>query len=186
MFLQYQIAAPHAIAAPPSSAPKPVSKPPANKSTRPGHAGLVAAQTAAGPGEPDTHRRQSMSMRSSLRDESRPVDALRVVKTLRPPQPGTIKLARHWGDALICVRYRHDSSSTRRYTTVELIVEEVPIQRYVTQRTVVGVTIVGPDSLRATAMKLGAQWDPKARLWKMSMRTATALGLAAHVREIYP
>lgn len=162
----------------------PLNKPPTPKSPRPAstaQAAVVAARRESG-----THQRPWMWLSSSLPSETRPVDTLRVVKTLRPPQPGTIKLTRQWGDALICVRYRHDSGSTRRYTTVELIVEEAPIQRHVTQSTIVGVAIVGPDSLRATAMKLGALWDPKARLWKMSMRTARALSLTGRIREIYP
>jgi hypothetical protein len=39
------------------------------------------------------------------------------------------------------MRYRHDASGSTRYTTVELIVEQVPVQSLVTDRTMVGVTI---------------------------------------------
>lgn len=47
---------------------------------------------------------------------------LRVTKTLEPHQPGAIRLAREYGDALPCVRYRQDANGLTRYTTVELIV----------------------------------------------------------------
>jgi hypothetical protein len=47
-----------------------------------------------------------------------------VSKTLLPRQPGTLRLLREHGDALVCVRYRHDTSGLYRYTTVELIVDQ--------------------------------------------------------------
>jgi hypothetical protein len=56
-------------------------------------------------------------------------DPLRVVKKLSPAQPGAIKLGRRYGDALLCVRYRHDNNNQYRYTTVELIVEPFKLWR---------------------------------------------------------
>ncbi|HKX41878.1 MAG TPA: hypothetical protein VJO99_12025, partial [Burkholderiaceae bacterium] len=50
-----------------------------------------------------------------------------VVKRLSPTQAGALKLARRYGDALVCVRYRHDAAGRHRYTTVELIIDEAPI-----------------------------------------------------------
>ncbi len=37
------------------------------------------------------------------------LEGTRVVKKMSPSQPGALKLARRYGDALICVRYRHDA-----------------------------------------------------------------------------
>lgn len=51
----------------------------------------------------------------------------RVTKTLWPGQPGTLKLRQRHGPALLCVRYRHDADNQRRYTTVEIIVDEAPL-----------------------------------------------------------
>jgi hypothetical protein len=44
--------------------------------------------------------------------------------TLRPGQKGTKKLVTRFGDRLICVRYRYDTMRGKRFTTVELIVDE--------------------------------------------------------------
>jgi hypothetical protein len=44
--------------------------------------------------------------------------------TLRPGQKGTKKLVSRFGDRLICVRYRYDATRRKRFTTVELIVDE--------------------------------------------------------------
>jgi hypothetical protein len=44
--------------------------------------------------------------------------------TLRPGQKGTKKLVTRFGDRLICVRYRYDTTRRKRFTTVELIVDE--------------------------------------------------------------
>ncbi|MGB3623242.1 hypothetical protein FT643_00585 [Ketobacter sp. MCCC 1A13808] len=50
-----------------------------------------------------------------------------VIKTLRPGDSGTKKLTKRYGDKLVCVRYRKDQVTQRRYTTIELIVDEGPI-----------------------------------------------------------
>jgi len=51
---------------------------------------------------------------------------MEVVKTLRPGDSGTKKLTERFGDRLVCVRYRKDGDKKRRYTTIELIVDEGP------------------------------------------------------------
>lgn len=51
---------------------------------------------------------------------------MEVIKTLRPGDSGTKKLTQRYGDRLICVRYRKDDQQKRRYTTIELIVDEGP------------------------------------------------------------
>ena len=44
--------------------------------------------------------------------------------TLRPGQKGTKHLMEKYGERLICVRYRYDETTHKRYTTVELIEAE--------------------------------------------------------------
>ena len=102
-------------------------------------------------------------------------DPLRVVKTLSPNQSGAIKLARKHGDALRCVRQRHDRENLYRVTTIELVVERAPIQSRSDR--VVGVRIGAEEkSPQAAARASGAKWDSSARLWRMPHRTATRLG----------
>jgi hypothetical protein len=110
----------------------------------------------------------------------------RVVKTLRPTQAGAMKLSRRYGPALVCVRYRHDASGNTRYTTVELIVEQAPVQRRITDRTMVGVTIAwGEAALRAKAKSMGARWDEPSRSWRMSMRTARLLDVTDRIQQTW-
>ena len=45
---------------------------------------------------------------------------------LQPGQNGTKALVRKYGERLVCVRYRYDQQTGRRYKTVELIEETTP------------------------------------------------------------
>jgi hypothetical protein len=42
----------------------------------------------------------------------------------RPGEKGTQKLARQYGERLVCIRYRYDAARKKRFKTVELIVDE--------------------------------------------------------------
>ena len=103
---------------------------------------------------------------------------VRVTKTIRPGQPGSLKLARRFGAALLCVRYREDGPGQQRCTTVELVVEEGPVQRRPGARTLVQVRIGAEEfQLRHRARALGARWDGRSKCYTMSVKTARALGL---------
>lgn len=107
---------------------------------------------------------------------------LKVLKKLAPNQPGAIKLARLYGEALVCVRHRTDSEGLSRITTVELVVERTPIQPRTD--TIVGVKInYGEPELQSVAKAAGATWDPSTKLWRMPKRVATALNLDQRIRE---
>jgi hypothetical protein len=108
----------------------------------------------------------------------------RIVKRLAPDQPGTKKLAQRYGDALVCVRYRQDPQRGRRYTTVELLVDEGPIvvKPPRPQATMVQVRIhLSETDLRMAACAMGAQWDPETGGWQISKRAATRLQLLDRV-----
>jgi hypothetical protein len=107
----------------------------------------------------------------------------RAVKTLRPAQAGTPKLQRRYGDGLLCVMYREDASGTTRCTTVERVVDTAPVQRRLTDRTIVGMRIAwGETSLSARAKSMGAKWDSSARLWRMTFKLARHLELTDRIR----
>jgi hypothetical protein len=113
-----------------------------------------------------------------------PDDHLPVVKTLRPLQPGTLKLLRRYGDALVCVRYREDATRTTRYTTVELVVESRPASRKARDGEAVEVRIEWRETtLRARAKSLGAELDPQTAMWKMTYRVARILGLTDRLQR---
>ena len=52
---------------------------------------------------------------------------LAVTKRLLPGRPGTKRHQQQHGAQLVCVRYRHDPENGRRYTTVELLVDDSPL-----------------------------------------------------------
>ena len=103
----------------------------------------------------------------------------RVVKRLAPDQPGALKHARRYGDALVCVRYRHDAQRRLRYTTVELVVDEAPLKGHPEHdATIVSVRIDPRDTeMHRQAFALGAQWNDKTRIWTMTRKTLRMLGL---------
>ena len=93
--------------------------------------------------------------------EQSPAAQARVIKKLRPGQPGSKKLLRRFGDALVCVRYRQDGARAVRYTTVELIVEEAPTAtRPPRPPAMVLVRIdIEETALQRQAKAHGARWD---------------------------
>jgi len=114
-----------------------------------------------------------------------------VRQTLKPGEPGTRKLAARFGDKLVCIRYRVDAVRQRRYTTVELIVDEAvlatrrmhsPSSSVPDRNPMVGVRIFYRESaLRGKAKSEGAIWRPRQKLWEMPLQTARRLGLGNRI-----
>ncbi|MEO8164804.1 MAG: hypothetical protein ABI619_05350 [Betaproteobacteria bacterium] len=96
--------------------------------------------------------------------------------TLRPGQRGTKKLVQRFGDRLICVRYRYDVSRRKRFTTVELIVDEAPWQPLTPSGRPagnpperVGVRVgYNEQALREQVKAAGGRWDADRRLWQLA------------------
>ena len=108
----------------------------------------------------------------------------RVTKTMSPDQPGAIKLAREYGESLICVRYRCNAELTTRYTTVELLLQETPIQRSTEALKLIQVQMPWDDAeLRKKAAEMGASWNCNTKRWTMPLYVARALGLTERVRK---
>jgi hypothetical protein len=107
----------------------------------------------------------------------------RVVKKLSSQQSGAIKLARRYGAALVCVRYRQDMLGLRRYTTVELVVDEGPVFSKRADATMVDVRIGFREmELRELLMASGsATWDRKRQVWRVKYGVIKELGLTNRV-----
>lgn len=102
----------------------------------------------------------------------------RVIKRLSASQSGAIKLARRFGEALVCVRYRRDMQGLIRYTTVELVVDQVPVVTRKKPDVIVTLQIDFDDSrLRQFMLAHGARWSAKKRVWRMTLLAARKLGL---------
>ena len=113
-----------------------------------------------------------------------PIDRMRtrVVKKLSGHQGGAVKLARRYGAALVCVRYRQDMQGLHRYTTVELVVDEAPVASKRADATIVDVRVRFTETeLRERLRTSGASWDPKRQLWRVRYRVVKQLGIANRV-----
>ena len=104
--------------------------------------------------------------------------ATRVVKTLWPPQAGTLGLRRQFGARLVCVRYRYSPDGRHRYTTVELLVDHASVQSKRSGRPSYEVRFEPTEvQLRRDAKAMGARWDGIAKVWRLSARAVRMLGL---------
>ena len=117
----------------------------------------------------------------NTKSEPKP-SSLRITKKLSPESRGALKLARQFGDTLVCVRHRMDAKGEFRYTTVELLVEKTAVSPRTDK--IVAVRI-GPDekALQTAVRAAGATWDYNARVWRMPRRVAGILRLADRITE---
>jgi hypothetical protein len=105
---------------------------------------------------------------------------LRVTKKLPTTSRGAIKLARQFGDALVCVRHRVDAEARFRYTTVELLVEKV--EMLPRQSRMVRIRIHRDEyALRTVVRAAGAVCDTRTGLWQLPKRVATILRLSHRI-----
>jgi len=102
-----------------------------------------------------------------------------VTKTLRPEQPGTLKLVRRYGDALLCVRYRDDPVRHRRCTTIELVIDErpAPAVRKGSTRLVELLVPLRDRALLKRALAQGAKWIASRQRWVAPLHVARNLKL---------
>ncbi len=106
----------------------------------------------------------------------------RVVKKLNADQAGALKLARRFGQALVCVRYRQDPQRGHRYTTVEIVVDEAPIQRRFSPETVVALRIAFEErALRQAVKDNGGRWDKGAGVWRVPFEAVRRLSLTNRI-----
>lgn len=103
---------------------------------------------------------------SSVLSDVAPLQRSSIVKKLNPDQKGALRLAERFGDRLVCVRYRTDPESGRRFTTAEIVIEErgpiAPAPRHSLVR-------VGwkETELRRAIKELGGVWLQDKKLWQV-------------------
>lgn len=111
-------------------------------------------------------------------------ESSRVVKKLKVGQPGTNKLLKAHGHALLCVRYRHDRLKLYRYTTIELIVDAAPIHRRCFDVATFGIHLAPTESrLRRAVIAAGARWDRHDGLWWLRGAAIRTLDLVDRIRR---
>jgi hypothetical protein len=104
----------------------------------------------------------------------------RVAKKIGPGQRGAVKLARTYGEALVCLRYRENDDGTERLTTGEPVVERAVIQKR--DDPVVALKIKPEEiELRRLAQARGAKYDGKNFMWKLARSQVLRMGLKARI-----
>jgi hypothetical protein len=106
---------------------------------------------------------------------------MEVRKTLQPGEMGTKQFLNKYGDRLVCVRYRIDKQQQKRYTTIELVVDEKP---YISQKptVIVWVKIMYSETeLRQQVRAIGARWVSDSKVWEMDFEGAKKLGLKKRI-----
>ena len=105
----------------------------------------------------------------------------RVRLSLKPGQPGTKGLLARYGKRLVCVRYRYDPESGKRFKTAEVIVgisdwksKNLPAR----DESTVALRVGWPEvELRRRVKAAGGKWDPVARVWRMRRDRVAEIGL---------
>ena len=118
---------------------------------------------------------------------------MEVTKRLTPGRNGTKRYVEQYGERLLYVRYRHDRQTNKRYTTVELIVDE---QRLIPQPprnrasfphasdNVLVRIEYHEAALRQQAKQQGAVWLTEQKRWRMRRHDAQKLGLRERIEEM--
>lgn len=110
---------------------------------------------------------------------------LRTRLTLKPGAPGTKKLVAEYGSRLVCVRYRYDQSSGRRFKTVEVIIEDRPWTPCPEPFEYVHVAVPNKPGRTRTAIKrLGGTWHAQTRTWRITYAAARLLKLTKHLLTV--
>lgn len=108
--------------------------------------------------------------------------------TLYPGQRGTKKLLYQYGEDLVCVRYRYDPATKKRYKTAELIVDTKEWQPnwdlYFKPEDTVNIKV---EKHETTIMKLlkylkeETTYIPQKSIWKLEYSKVKALNLEERI-----
>ncbi len=108
--------------------------------------------------------------------------------TLRPGQNGTKKWVVKYGNKLVNVRYRYDDKNRKRYTTIEIIVNESTwaprLETTHRPSDLLGIQVAAHElEIREKVKHAGGIWRPRQKLWELSYREITVLGLENRIVE---
>lgn len=110
----------------------------------------------------------------------------KVGASLLAGRDGTKKLQYEYGDRLLCVRYRYDPESMKRYKTVEIIIEEsiwVPNRKRRSLDDLVEVQIhIREYWLRERVKEAGGKWNRENQTWKLPFREVVRLKLEDRIQ----
>ncbi|HMV82493.1 MAG TPA: hypothetical protein PLD20_19680 [Blastocatellia bacterium] len=106
-------------------------------------------------------------------------------RTLVPGQKGTKKFLDHYGEKLICVRYRYDERRRKRMTTVEIIVEESAwTPPAIAEPVIVGLRVgINEVAVQRQIKQAGGKWNRQLQVWEILSDRAIALGLTDRIQN---
>lgn len=119
---------------------------------------------------------------SSVLPDFAPLQRSIIVKKLNPDQKGALRLAERFGDRLVCVRYRTDPESGRRFTTVEIVVEERPSIAPEPASVLVRVNW-NETELRRAIKGHGGIWLQEWKLWRVPREAVSKLKIKDRVLQ---
>jgi hypothetical protein len=105
--------------------------------------------------------------------------------TLRPGDPGTKRHLEQFGEKLVAVRYRYDEAKSRRYTTVEIIVDDrpwTPEKHFSDPDRLVGLRVgYAEETMRHRVRAAGGAWDRATKLWWIALHAVVQLGMEERI-----
>ena len=106
-------------------------------------------------------------------------------RTIYPGKAGSKKWQKMYGDKLVCVRYKYDDQRKRRFTTIELVVEEQdwqPNTTIIPKNKIVQVQIkYGEVELARQVKSVGGKWNKDKKVWELCYGNVQALGLTKRI-----
>ncbi|MBN1781126.1 hypothetical protein JW948_08390 [bacterium] len=107
---------------------------------------------------------------------------MRALRTLKPGTSGAKNETEKYGNKLICVRYRMDPVTLKKYKTVELIEDEIQNSKKEPGKIPVNKILhlkiyINEYQLRKVVKASGGKWDVKSQTWLLAYREILNLGL---------
>jgi len=104
--------------------------------------------------------------------------------TLKPNQRGAKKFSKQYGDRLVYVRYRYDPVQKKRFTTVELIVDEADWtpRNMPSPDQIVGIQVeVQERDVQKRMKQAGGRWNAQRKVWELRYDKVVAEGWQARM-----
>lgn len=124
---------------------------------------------------PSLWGRQGEREREDLREKG-----MKARLTLKPTHRKAKKFYRKYGDRLVYVRYRYDAVRQKRFTTVEIIVDEADWlpPRAPLPEEIVGVRVEKEErDVQLRIKQVGGKWNWRKRVWELRYDAVLELGL---------
>ncbi|MBN2403457.1 MAG: hypothetical protein JXN64_13845 [Spirochaetes bacterium] len=112
---------------------------------------------------------------------------MKTQKIVKPGQPGTKKWMEKYGENLICIRYKIDTSRNCRIKTAEIILDKKPItvrSRRIPYNKLVSIKIQFNNIyLRKLIIAAGGKWNISKKIWLLPYGKVMELGLEKNMLD---